>query len=294
MEGMTWNPFTVRNAAAGLPGNGGQFAPTNRPESEVKLAGISDSPELSALRDAIVAADKIKVAAEHQMSNASAAAIDKMITEYYPTAATAIFNRSYDQDSFVLEELRDKDDELVPFGNHPDDASYQINVIAENIGHYGDYLGDDVETIDGESVGFTVGSIAARNSADDASGPRVLAIHVSEPDVSSLSLYQASLLQSALIGKTGLVGPIIDATEARYQLFDGLDDPAYASRVTALEEALGGKDQLALAVTGTESWNALEDVMIDAIANKNTGTTSAVRKAIVELEELQAEALAQN
>jgi hypothetical protein len=287
---MTLHPFTSRNKDAGLPGNGGLFAPTSRAESDATLVK-TDSTELSALRDAITAAGRFQEAADHAMRNASAAAIDQMIVEHYPTAKTAIFNRSYDSDSFVIEELRDGDDEIVPLdGESAGSIARQINTIAENIGGRGDYLGEDTDTVDGESVEFTVGTVAASNAADDAAPgtTKTIALNLNEPDLSSLTPYQLVTLQSAVITRTGLVSPIIDATEASYQLFDGMeyaDDAAtFKPRIAALEARFGGRDGLAQKLVDTDAWRSLEDVMIEAITDENKGTRAMTRQAIAELE----------
>lgn len=114
-------------------------------------------------------------------------------------------------------------------------------------------------------------------------------IDFDQPNIDELTDEQVQKLLSAIVLRTGLVGPVINQDEAYVQLFEELGEPTtdvereLVERIDYLERKFGGKDQLARAVTETHSWEELEWTMTEALADPKKGTAAKVAEAISEI-----------
>lgn len=158
--------------------------------------------------------------------------------------------------------------------------------IGENVAGYLNTMNAEVESA----------IIAVATGTPATVTPAKPVIDFDAPNIDELTDEQVRRMLNAIINRTGIISPIIDQEEALYRLYEDREQPRQpqtageaaaaaetTERIEYLERHLGGKDQLARAVTESSAWVDLEELMVNALSDTKRGTAAKVIEAIDEI-----------
>jgi hypothetical protein len=289
----------MKDAPAGVPrgkGTGGSFAPA-KPNSEA--IGVS-----------LLAAVTVQLSGSFKLSSPRGARPE--YPESLPQAEVSFDFGDSDGTTYTHVEIPADEAEMISLTVWVQDGDKCDSRDAEGLPYDDDTVDDLIdwahsvhESIDANIAGYLntgmTGEVQAAIVAVATGAPTTVAaappvIDFDKPNIDGLTDEQVKRMLTAIINRTGIISPIIDQDEALYRLYEDRDQPRQpqtadetvaatetTERIEYLERHLGGKDQLARAVTESNAWGDLEELMVNALSDTKRGTAAKVIEAIDEI-----------
>ncbi len=233
---------------------------------------LATDPQLEAqvqrAREARDASGYLLRSAERAHRQSISTLIAATLKQEYPTAASAVFERYWEDRRFSLSAVYDSDGQDIEPNAQPESAE-----VGKLLAELGDEADEYFEALEQEDPDFS------RLRVDLGS-----LIPVSTNPFTTLDLPRPTqeLLQARLVDSMGFVGYQADKSEIEYRLVEACDDYGFDPGImAALDAKFGGREEALSAMTdGTKAWGWLEQQLVE---NSTELVSLAIQAAVDEL-----------